>query len=68
MAAASCKDKDRRTWAKAICVLHDMSVVLPVEQFLRLTVENRERVRAYVAQLIAAQGYARGREGGEQDG
>lgn len=24
IAAASGKDKDRRTWAKAICVLHDM--------------------------------------------
>lgn len=30
MAAASGKDKDRRTWAKAICVLHDMPVVSPV--------------------------------------
>lgn len=28
----------------------------PAEQFLQLTEENRERVRAYVAQLIAAQG------------
>lgn len=24
IAAANGKDKDRRTWAKAICVLHDM--------------------------------------------
>lgn len=30
VAAASGKDKDRRTWAKAICVLHDMPVVSPV--------------------------------------
>lgn len=30
MAAASGKDKDRRTWAKAVCVLHDMPVVSPV--------------------------------------
>ena len=27
IAAANGKDKDRRTWAKAICVLHDMPVV-----------------------------------------
>lgn len=56
MAAASGKDKDRRTWVKAICVLHDMPVVFPAEQFLQLTEENREKVRAYVAQLIEAQG------------
>nr|DAH88189.1 MAG TPA: DNA-directed RNA polymerase [Caudoviricetes sp.] len=32
IAAASGKDKDRRTWAKAICVLHDMPAadVVPV--------------------------------------
>ena len=27
IAAANGKDKDRRTWAKAICVLHDMPIV-----------------------------------------
>lgn len=27
IAAANGKDKDRRTWAKAICVLHDMPTV-----------------------------------------
>ena len=58
VAAANGKDKDRRTWAKAICVLHDMPVadVSPAEQFLRLTEENREKVREYVAQLIKEQG------------
>lgn len=67
MAAASGKDKDRRTWAKAICVLHDMPVVSPAEQFLRLTVENREKVRTYVVQLIAAQGTTEGKmEGGAE--
>lgn len=32
IAAANGKDKDRRTWAKAICVLHDMPTadVVPV--------------------------------------
>lgn len=32
IAAANVKDKDRRTWAKAICVLHDMPTadVVPV--------------------------------------
>lgn len=32
IAAANGKDKDRRTWAKAICVLHDMQTadVAPV--------------------------------------
>lgn len=64
VAAASGKDKDRRTWAKAICVLHDMPVVSPVEQFHQLTAENQERVRAYVAQLIEAQGRTRGQTGG----
>lgn len=28
IAAASGKDKDRRIWAKAICVLHDMPTIL----------------------------------------
>lgn len=57
------------TWAKAICVLHDMPVVSPAEQFLQLTEENREKVRAYVAQLIDALGTTEGKmEGGEQDG
>ena len=28
IAAVNGKDKDRRVWAKAICVLHDMPVVL----------------------------------------
>ena len=32
------------------------SIALSPAQFLQLTEENRERVRAYVAQLIAAQG------------
>lgn len=34
IAAANGKDKDRRTWAKAICVLHDMPTadVSPVVQ------------------------------------
>lgn len=56
VAAARGRTKDRRTWAKAICVLHDMPVVSPAAQFLQLTEENREKVRTYVAQLIAAQG------------
>ncbi|MEE1400914.1 MAG: hypothetical protein UF305_01300 [Oscillospiraceae bacterium] len=57
VAAANGKDKDRRTWAKAICVLHDMPVadVSPAEQFLQLTEENREKVRDYVAHLIKEQ-------------
>lgn len=50
--AASGKDKDRRIWAKAICVLHDMPVVSLAEQFLQLTEENQQKV----ASLIAAQG------------
>lgn len=28
MAAVNGKDRDRRIWAKAICLLHDMPVVL----------------------------------------
>ena len=28
IAAVNGKDRDRRIWAKAICVLHDMPVVL----------------------------------------
>ena len=28
IAAASGKDRDRRIWAKAICLLHDMPVVI----------------------------------------
>lgn len=56
VAAASGKDKDRRTWAKAICVLHDMPVVSPAAQFLQLTEENREKVGAYVAHLLKEQG------------
>ena len=69
VAAARDSGKRQRTWAKAICVLHDMPVVSPAEQFLQLTEENREKVRAYVAQLIEAQGITVGKmEGGEQDG
>lgn len=70
VAAANGKDKDRRTWAKAICVLHDMPVadVSPAAQFLQLTEENREKVREYVVQLIEAQGTpAAKKEGGDGD-
>lgn len=67
VAAARDSGKRQRIWAKAICVLHDMPVVSPAEQFLQLTEENREKVRAYVAQLIEAQGTTEGKmEGGAE--